>query len=437
MKKKICFSAWLLLTSFCVLMFALLALPIAAPAATQDIGKVIAYTAGASVLRDGKTEPLALQAGILVSDTVQTDTAGRVKILFNDDSSVSLGPNTIMDMSEYADSGDKPTMGIHVGQGVVRAITGKITEQNPGGFKMTTPEATVGIRGTIISVRVEKGTTTVLVENTLRNVHVNNTNLPSGNKMVLSGGGMRMERITPDDRRSLGRDLAHQGRQGAAASAPEPGGGRLASADQLASPVGLTQPDAKLKETLAANKLGDTLNNTLGGNTLGSNTLGGSTLGSNTLGGSTLGGAPLPPTPINARVEGTLSSITSAIVLLPHLIGEFSFNVNLSSGSISNASMSFSDGPIPTLTPPYFSVSGGSGTFVNGVGAVINGFSGNGEITTGNPFTAGPSTKITLNPTSDVSSFSSNSVNGNYTVTNQSPYDSQMDAGTISGQRVP
>jgi len=36
---------------------------------------------------------LTLHAGIRLADTIQTDSAGRVKILFNDDSSISLGPN--------------------------------------------------------------------------------------------------------------------------------------------------------------------------------------------------------------------------------------------------------------------------------------------------------------------------------------------------------
>ena len=108
----------------------LISLSVAAPAlATDDIGKVITYTPGASVQRDGTTEALSVHAGIRVSDTVQTDAAGRVKILFNDDSSVSLGPNTTMDMNKYADAGNTSAFSVNVPQGVIRAITGKIVDR--------------------------------------------------------------------------------------------------------------------------------------------------------------------------------------------------------------------------------------------------------------------------------------------------------------------
>ena len=42
----------------------------------DDIGMVMSYTPGASILRDGKTEALALRSGIRVSDTIQTDASG-------------------------------------------------------------------------------------------------------------------------------------------------------------------------------------------------------------------------------------------------------------------------------------------------------------------------------------------------------------------------
>ena len=185
-------------------MFTVAVLPCAALAAV-DIGKVLALVPGASVLRDGKTETLALHAGIRVSDTIRTDASGRVKILFNDDSAVTLGSNTSLDMRDYADAGDKPAFGFHVPRGVVRAMTGKIVEQNPAGFRITTPEATVGIRGTTISLIVENGKTTVLVENTLRQVYVNNLHVPAGSKITIPGDPLRPERIAPEDRRRLGQ----------------------------------------------------------------------------------------------------------------------------------------------------------------------------------------------------------------------------------------
>jgi len=213
---------------------------LAAPAARQalaadDIGKVIAYASGASVPRNGKTETLAMHAGIQVSDTISTDASGRVKVLFNDDSAVSIGPNTTMEMGEYADAGNGSAFGVHVPQGVLRVITGKIVDQNPNGFKITTPEAVISIRGTIVSLRTGGGYTTVYVENTLRRVYVNDIYVPSGSKITLPGNPPVPEPITPEDRRQLGRDLAFRGGMGIAAAAPEPDDLQRSSAELFPS----------------------------------------------------------------------------------------------------------------------------------------------------------------------------------------------------------
>jgi len=230
----------------------------------EDIGTVITLAPGAFALRDGNTLSLALHDGIRASDTLKTDAGGRVKILFSDDTSVSLGPNTVMEMREYADAGSKSAFSVHVPQGMIRAITGKIVEQNPGGFKMTSPEATVGIRGTIVTLHVDEGVSKVYVENTLRQVYVNNVNVPSGHKIVLPGASPRPEPIKPEDRRQIGRELAFRGGQGSAAAAREAGvtGDLRRSAESFASAAGGGVParDAGLKDSaLVTQKLGDTL----------------------------------------------------------------------------------------------------------------------------------------------------------------------------------
>ena len=231
--------------------------------AAEDIGKVISLTPGVYALRDGKTEAVALHAGIRASDTVQTDATGRVKILLNDDSTVSLGSNTTMDMNEYEDAGAKPAFGINVSQGVIRAITGKIVDQNPDGFKITTPEATVGIRGTIISLRTGEGVTTVYVENTLRQVYVDNINVPSGNKITLSSDPIRIEPILPQDRRKLGRDLALRGGAGVAAAAPEPAMDDISPGERFSG--NLIPPDTPLTDiALGTLLLGDRMLSPMG-----------------------------------------------------------------------------------------------------------------------------------------------------------------------------
>jgi|GEM_PF-3161410 len=248
-----------LLRCFAAFCFAFALLSASVMAATAEIGTVIAITPGASVLREGKTEALALSSTIRLADIVQTDSSGRVRILFNDDSSVSIGSNSSLSMSEYADQGSSSAFGAHLAHGLARVITGKIVNQNPQGFRMTAPKATVGIRGTIVSIRAERGAeksiTTVYVENTLRQVLVNGVVIPSGSKVVLYEDVMEKEElITPQDRRQLGRDLAFYGGQGVAATAPEPGGsGIVAFAEDVVATEDSLQHAGK---TLVAQNMG-------------------------------------------------------------------------------------------------------------------------------------------------------------------------------------
>ena len=337
----------------------------------NEIGKVIMYTPGATVQRDGKTEPLALHAGIRVSDTLQTDAGGRVKVLFNDDSSVSLGPNTTMDMNEYADAGSKSAFSVNVPQGMIRAITGKITEQNPSGFKVTSPEATVGIRGTIVTMQVHRGQggrmrTTVYVENTLRRVLVNGDDVPSGNKWIHEGGASRQERISSDDRRHIGKTMAFRGGNGVAAAAPEAmgEGGRRRSTGSFAAARSDTflLPDTQLKDTaLSTQTLGDSL-----------------------------GGSLLQASAPMGHVSGTLQSATWG----PSIENStFSFDVNLASGQIANGRMNidtqhpFGDIP-PNPVGAVARLSGGTGQ-ADASGFVMNGASGMGRyyLATGYPVT--------------------------------------------------
>jgi hypothetical protein len=285
--------------AFCLLLIAV------ATAQAADVGKVITLVPGATVTREGQKEDLRRHSPLRVSDSISTNATGRVRILFNDDSTVDLGANTILNMREFADSGAKSVFNVHLLQGVARVITGKIVEQNPGGFAVSTPEGTIGIRGTIVSVRTSNKTTTVYVENTTRAVYVNNINVPGGQKITIPGDAVRPEPISPQDRRNLGRELAFRGGSGVAAAAPEPSGDDSipAGRSHLSVADSLIPPDTPLTDiALGTQALGDSLAAAV--------------------------------TPTTGHVEGTVSSAAFS----NSFSGAFSFHVNLSSGAIANGS---------------------------------------------------------------------------------------------------
>ena len=163
----------------------------------KDVGVIISFKAGVVAQRNDKTVDLAMKAIVNDKDILKTDETGRAQILFNDETSVSLGSNTLLKLEDVIDDNANSAFRARIDHGIVRFITGKIVEKNPKGFSVVTPDATVGIRGTIFAVRVGNGTTTVFVTNTTKQVFVNGVLIPSGFKIVLPQGTIAP--ITSDD----------------------------------------------------------------------------------------------------------------------------------------------------------------------------------------------------------------------------------------------
>jgi hypothetical protein len=329
----------------------LLSLAVPTPASALEAGRVITITPGVVVQRGAQTLPLKAQDTVEQGDTLTTDATGRVRILFSDDGSIALGPNTVFTLESYVADGAKPSFSGRMAKGLLRSITGKIVEQNPSGFALSTPEVTIGIRGSIVSARSENGSTSVYVENTLRQVYVNGTNVPQLHKITIAPSQPpRVEPITPQDRRDIGRDLAFLGGNGSAAAAPEPGTGTgTASANELTAKMN----DLPETPALADLPVADLATPPL-----------------------------LPTTSTTASISGTLT--TTKLTGATAWSGSFGFDVNLGSGTISGATMSLSgtlgqDGDGGGLGPidSGISLAGGSGS-VSGNSFSINGFTGSG-----------------------------------------------------------
>jgi hypothetical protein len=326
MKKRILFAG-LFLPVFCLLSCLLLAG--VSRAADGDVGKVITLTPGVFVERDGARTPLALNDPVRNTDTLITDDTGRARILFHDDGAVTLGPNTSLALVEVLPEGDAPTFKAHVAQGLARFITGRIVEQNPKGFSVSTPEGTAGIRGTIFVLQTGNGQTTLYVVNATRDVVLNDVSVPSGFKMSLPGGSPVP--MTP-------ADVAVTQTVAAAPS----------SSTESAAPEQAVAASLDTGDSLASTALAD--------------------LG---LAAQTLGDA-LAATPLTASVAGTLSSNDSSATFS----AVFGFDVDLSSGFISGAYVNGSGSAKPGFSFIYdtltVNVTGGIGLADASVYAVTN-----------------------------------------------------------------
>jgi hypothetical protein len=166
--------AWVILS--CLLAFFSL-LPFrtarAEGAPTDSIGLVIALEGNVFAQRGGADVPLSLKSPVFLADTVGTGPNGRVQMLLDDESAITMGPDSRLELREFAQAGKESAFAADLSHGAMRLITGLITEANPKGFRITTPLAIVGVRGTILVIEADERHTTVRVLNSDKTVLVN------------------------------------------------------------------------------------------------------------------------------------------------------------------------------------------------------------------------------------------------------------------------
>src|SRR3954469_17556604 len=129
-----------------------LALALFAEQAGAAAGRVDFATDGATVsASNGQQRPLARGTELNSGDTIRTDAGGRAQIRFADGAYVSLQPNTEFSIKDYnfdgkADGSERGFFAL--AKGTMRTVTGLIGRINKNRYQISTPTATIGIRGT-------------------------------------------------------------------------------------------------------------------------------------------------------------------------------------------------------------------------------------------------------------------------------------------------
>lgn len=160
----------------------------AQPAAVEPIGNVATVTGIATVIRDRNSYPLRVRDDIYLNDVVQTSSNSSLGITFNDATTFNLSAGAKITIDNYVyEDGGKQNAGIFdIGKGTVAFVAAAVAKT--GDMKITTPTATLGIRGTTGVVDVPEG---AAVNN------ANNVNI----KLYPDADG-RVGHIDVDDRRS-------------------------------------------------------------------------------------------------------------------------------------------------------------------------------------------------------------------------------------------
>ncbi len=113
-------------------------------------GTVDALSGSANVVdQSGKSSALNVGLKIYEGQTIASGPDGEVHLVTEDGGIIAVRPNTVFRVDEYKAEGsstDKIFMSLL--KGAVRSITGWIGKYNNAAYRITTPTATIGIRGT-------------------------------------------------------------------------------------------------------------------------------------------------------------------------------------------------------------------------------------------------------------------------------------------------
>ena len=186
----------------------------AADAPEEPIGNVATVVGSASVIRNDKTTPLKIKDDIYLNDVVQTAANSALGITFIDATTFNLKASTkiTIDNFVYEDGGKSNAAIFDVAKGTAAFVAASVAKT--GDMKITTPTATLGIRGTTGLVEVPEGA----AANNPRNVAV---------KLYPDADG-RVGRIEVNDRAGARLGFLTQGASGFTIR-PGAGGARFAA----------------------------------------------------------------------------------------------------------------------------------------------------------------------------------------------------------------
>lgn len=143
--------------SFILLALALLLCAATAEAGQPAIGVIKSLEGKASILRDGRQIEAKIGDELHVVDTVTTETTGSVGIMLEDDTLISLGPGSRLDLNDFAFEPQNGMFAIAIKliKGSFAYMSGIIGRLAPEKIRIETPDAVIAVHGTRFLVSVE------------------------------------------------------------------------------------------------------------------------------------------------------------------------------------------------------------------------------------------------------------------------------------------
>lgn len=132
---------------------------VSSPVAAQErpvAGRIKVSTGSAFIVRGGAQIPAQVGQIVFEADGLRTGGDGKIGVTLNDDTRLSLGPNSELKLERFmyapADSGFG--LVLKFVRGAATYVSGRIAKLAPDSIKLETPAAIIGVRGTTLAINV-------------------------------------------------------------------------------------------------------------------------------------------------------------------------------------------------------------------------------------------------------------------------------------------
>jgi hypothetical protein len=138
----------------------LLVCSVAAPVVAQErpaAGRIKVSTGSAFIVREGAQLPAQVGQVLFESDGLRTGADGTVGVTLNDDTRLSLGPNSELKLERFTYSPADSGFGLVLKfvKGAATYVSGRIAKLAPDSIRLETPASIIGVRGTTLAIQVQ------------------------------------------------------------------------------------------------------------------------------------------------------------------------------------------------------------------------------------------------------------------------------------------
>jgi hypothetical protein len=154
----------------------------------QEVGTVAAADGDAQLGRSGTWRPAAVGAAVRMGDELQTGAPGRIRVVFQDDSVLTLSESShvVIDKQVFDPSKGQSASFLGLLRGKVNAVVSEYYHQPGNVYEIKTPNATAGVRGTEFTIAYNVGDQTTEVVGISGHVMVHSALDPTGKGVLVT-----------------------------------------------------------------------------------------------------------------------------------------------------------------------------------------------------------------------------------------------------------